>query len=81
VVHSKVLNKPFDLSRLKTHEDVWTVVETELEYPRRGHYDRVFPSMEGTQYLKYLSNKERNTMIVDWVEAGMSLDDIRAPTP
>jgi hypothetical protein len=67
--------RTFDLSSIKTKEDMFLIVETELENKRKGSFNRAFPSIGGSKYLHYIFNS-RNKLISDWVETEMSLDDI-----
>jgi len=71
--NGKTLNATFIVSR----ENMFVIVETELENMRRikGGYERAFPVSGGEMYLPYLVNP-RNKMIMEWLNSGMTLDDI-----
>jgi len=74
-----ILNGPtglFNLDWIFTKEDMWAIVETDLENARRGNFDRVFPVPGGEKYLEFIYNA-RNEIILRWINAGVTLDDIQ----
>jgi len=80
VIHSPT-GGSFNISLIKTAGDMWTIVETELEYGRSltGGFHRVFPAPHvGDKYLKYLSNR-RNQLIQQWLNSGLTLSSITLP--
>jgi len=65
----------FNMSIIQSKDDLWAIVETELEHGRSigGGFHRVFPTAYyGDKYLKYLENP-RNQLIQQWVNSGASL--------
>jgi len=68
-------NKFFNVSSIATKEDMWVIVETELENSRKGNFERGFPEVGTRYYTKFLANPH-NKLILDWLEAGMTLADL-----
>jgi len=62
----------FDPKLIKTKEDMWAIVETEIENNRKGHFDRLFPIAGGDYLLKFLDNR-RNDLIVKWLNSNLSI--------
>jgi len=71
--------KTFDLWDITSREDVVALVETELEYERRGNFERIAPVAGGDHYLNYVFNKRRNKLMVDWLNSGMKIEDLHHP--
>jgi len=65
----------FNLDWIFTKEDMWAIVETELENERRGHFDRIFPSPGADRYMEYIFNA-RNEIVLRWVNSGLTIHDI-----
>jgi len=65
----------FNLDWIITKEDMWAIVETELENERRGHFDRIFPAKGADRYMEYIFNA-RNEIVLRWVNSGLMIHDI-----
>jgi len=72
---SSLSSKRFYASRIRDREDLWAIVETELENRRRGQWIRLFPKQNAQKYLKYVVHPS-NHLILEWIDAGMTIDDI-----
>jgi len=72
---SSLSSKRFRASSVKDREDLWALVETELENRRRGQWLRLFPKPTAQRYLKYVVHPS-NKLIMEYLEAGMTIDDI-----
>jgi len=57
-------------------DDLWVLVDTELEMKRKGNFERLFPSLDAVDILPYMS-QNRNILVMDWINRRLSIDDIQ----
>jgi len=69
--------KTFNMSHIKSKDDMWAIVETEMENKRVGHFERTFPVPKGDNYLKYSINP-RNKLVIDWLNSGNNVGNIKS---
>lgn len=69
----------FEISNL-TKQDVWTIVDTEMENERCGGYERVIPWSEDPARFLPCMLPNRNLILSLWLRSGLSLDDLLLPS-
>jgi len=64
---------PVNLSRF----EVWTILETEFEFARKGDWERAFPEVDSIKYFPILPlPNNRNKLLIHWLREGRHSDQL-----
>lgn len=69
----------FEISNL-TKQDVWTIIDSQMENERCGGYERVIPWPEDPARFLPCVLPNRNLILSLWLRSGLTLDDLFPPS-
>jgi len=63
-------------NRTLDKRDVFPLVDTELEYMRKGSWMRLFPNKDSDKYTKFFQTESRNQIIIDYLKLERTIPDV-----
>jgi hypothetical protein len=67
-----------DYLKKLTQRDIWMIVDTELEFERRGEWERLFPNPDSEKYFPFLEagTARSNHLIVEFLKLDIHSDEL-----